>query len=191
MKGLVVVTSKAIVGHNGGPFKGGFVVSQETIGLSIKILDPGGAERRRARGLRRRPPTLYGVRTDTSIKSYRLVTSRLSAKRTQKWNCKLLLITDLLEVPLVGVLTSTGEQTPRGLSRVRVSCTEERCSDGRLSRTFSHLPTASPELRRSDLWVLRHLSHRGSPAPVGRGLGQICALPQFRLSALRAVPLTS
>lgn len=41
----------------------------------------------------------------------------------------------------------------------------ERCSDGFLSTTLSHLPAASLELSQSDLWVPLYLSHQGSFTP--------------------------
>ena len=58
-------------------------------------------------------------------------------------------------------VSCTEERLPSGHSAIKprlVDC----CSDGLLTTTFSHLPTASLELSHSDLWVLLYLSHQGS-----------------------------
>ncbi len=99
-------------------------------------------------------------------------------------------------------VSCTEERLPSGHSAIKPRLVEG-CSDGWLSTRFSHLPNASLELSHSDLSVLLYLSHQGSSPPIAQfgrtassrkffcNLGQICALPQFCLWALQAVPLTS
>ena len=64
-------------------------------------------------------------------------------------------------------MSYTEERLPSSHSAIKPRLVEG-CSDSWLCGTFSHLPTASLELRHSNLLVLLYLSHQGSSPTIAQ-----------------------